>query len=387
MKNYSIRKFFNDIHLWLGIASGIIIFIICLTGTVLTFQEEIVEFIDSELYEVENKSAAYNLTNLISIIENENYVQVKEIIKYPEDDRTIIFSVIDSSNIKNSTEKKIRPEQISVNQYTAKSNGKLADGRGAKLVHFIEEIHRFLLMGPKIGRAITGAATVIFVILCFSGLWLWFPKKIKQWNKLKFWKQGFIIKTTNWKRINYDIHNTFGFYLLVPLLIMGFSAFIWSYEWYYEGLEKVLGNKLGKARFDKTVVIDKVQNIDSKMVIEDLLKIADKELNYGALVYRITLPESSDKSMMIRKKPAGFFRFDAADKIQINPYNGEIIDIERFDNYSFGSKAAQLIRSIHIGSFYGTFTKWIYFFACLIATSLPVTGTIIWLNKLKNRKS
>ncbi|HXS57859.1 MAG TPA: hypothetical protein VN726_17115, partial [Hanamia sp.] len=38
------------------------------------------------------------------------------------------------------------------------------------------------------------------------------------------------------------------------------------------------------------------------------------------------------------------------------------------------------------GSIYGMFTKLLYFFACLIATTLPVTGTIIWINKLKKKK-
>ena len=40
-KKYTVRKFINDVHLWLGIGSGIILLIICLTGTVLTFEEEI----------------------------------------------------------------------------------------------------------------------------------------------------------------------------------------------------------------------------------------------------------------------------------------------------------------------------------------------------------
>ena len=40
-KKYTIRKLINDIHLWLGIGSGIILFLVCLSGTILTFEEEI----------------------------------------------------------------------------------------------------------------------------------------------------------------------------------------------------------------------------------------------------------------------------------------------------------------------------------------------------------
>ncbi|MGZ5221534.1 MAG: PepSY domain-containing protein, partial [Chitinophagaceae bacterium] len=44
------------------------------------------------------------------------------------------------------------------------------------------------------------------------------------------------------------------------------------------------------------------------------------------------------------------------------------------------------IKAIHVGNVYGTLTKIIYFIACLIATSLPITGTMIWLNKLRKKR-
>ena len=40
-KKYTIRKFINDVHLWLGLGSGIILFLVFLSGTFLTFEEEI----------------------------------------------------------------------------------------------------------------------------------------------------------------------------------------------------------------------------------------------------------------------------------------------------------------------------------------------------------
>ena len=44
-----------------------------------------------------------------------------------------------------------------------------------------------------------------------------------------------------------------------------------------------------------------------------------------------------------------------------------------------------MIKPLHLGEVYGSFSKILYFIACLLATSLPVTGTIIWLNKLKKK--
>ncbi len=51
-KEFSWRKLFNDLHLWLGIASGLVIFIVCLTGTIYTFCTEVEEALEPAKYTV-----------------------------------------------------------------------------------------------------------------------------------------------------------------------------------------------------------------------------------------------------------------------------------------------------------------------------------------------
>ena len=67
-KAYTFRKFTNDIHLWMGIGSGIILFLVCLSGTFLTFEEELKALTVKE-FKVENtakqkKSFETLITNL-----------------------------------------------------------------------------------------------------------------------------------------------------------------------------------------------------------------------------------------------------------------------------------------------------------------------------------
>lgn len=56
-----VRKFFNDIHLWLGLASGLIVIVVCFTGTVYVFNTEIREMSASHLYRVEAEAGAVAL--------------------------------------------------------------------------------------------------------------------------------------------------------------------------------------------------------------------------------------------------------------------------------------------------------------------------------------
>ena len=89
---------------------------------------------------------------------------------------------------------------------------------------------------------------------------------------------------------------------------------------------------------------------------------------------------------MITKTKTGFFAPAAGDRLVINRYTGAVEKTEIFRNKPFNERVAGSIKAIHVGNVYGTFTKLIYFIACLIATTLPITGTLIWLNKLKKRR-
>jgi uncharacterized iron-regulated membrane protein len=47
------RKLFNDIHLWLGLSSGLIVIAVCFSGTVYVFNTELTERAAPHLYRVE----------------------------------------------------------------------------------------------------------------------------------------------------------------------------------------------------------------------------------------------------------------------------------------------------------------------------------------------
>lgn len=67
----------------------------------------------------------------------------------------------------------------------------------------------------------------------------------------------------------------------------------------------------------------------------------------------------------------------ATDVLVLDLY-GSVLLKEFFSEKPLNVQFASLIKPIHTGEIFGIFSKWIYFIACLIATSLPVTGTLIW---------
>ena len=379
-----VRKFLNDIHLWLGLGSGLILFIVCLTGTIYTFHSEIDEWLNSDKYHVDVLATPpLTVEELVATLGQQVDGQVASVTIPPSPEQTYQFSVRKGGERRGTT--------FLVNQYTGEVLGDTKSG-ASEFFMIMFRLHRWLLMDTNIGRPIVGWSTVIFVFLILTGLVIWVPQKVKSW------RQGLKIKwSANWKRINHDLHNALGLYTAIFLLIMALTGLQWSFEWYRTGLQSILGVEQparrggpgpgGETQKDKANKED--QNVDHAAIgtplsFERLIQRADLELSYKG-TYRIDIPEADGKSVKISKYHSGFFASPASDNLSLDAFTGDIQSKEIFSEKPFNLQVARSIKALHVGDVFGAFSKIIYFISCLIATSLPVTGTLIWINKLKKK--
>ena len=372
-KKYTLRKFINDIHLWLGIGSGIILIIICLTGTVLTFEKEIKDLFSEEIT-VSPHPTQLTIEDMTEILSSEGDVMRVNI--NPDPTKPYEFSVKTSKEDRRGT-------PYFLDQYTGtfiKSPPNVLDG--FFLTNF--KLHRWLLFDIPIGRPIVGIATIIFLILSITGIVIWFPKKKLKKLKLKHLKPGLKIAwRAKWKRINHDLHVTLGFYTAIFLVIMSLSGLFWSFEWYKDAGSAVLGTEVFGGRGGGPKIASKVDDPTTKVGFEKILEITERELPFvGTTVLQI--PSNDQEIYSVRKYHDQDFMETATDELKIDR-DGTVISKEIFSEKPLNVQIASSIRAIHIGNIFGWFSKTIYFVSCLIATSLPVTGVIIWLNKMKKK--
>lgn len=404
---HKTRKLFNDIHLWLGLSSGLIIFLVCLSGTIYTYNTEIREMAAPHLYKVEAQSNKKELDDLVNTIKQEYPGEITGLSIPSSPNRSYAFT------LRPPNDKSRFGITYYVNPYTGALLGTSeTKTKTDELMGYLFSLHRWLLLDKiekpifcslenrKLGSYITGGATILFTLGLLTGMVIWFPRKIKSWRK------GLKIKfNSNWKRINHDLHNSLGLYALVFLLLMGLTGPQWSFDWYRTGLRKSLGTyqespkagskSEGKKHEGKTNPSEKDQlknnDVDENkasleyLPLEDYLASASASLNYKA-DYRLSFPKSSEDPIQVRANKTGFFAPAAADEIEINRKDASVLTIALFKNKAFNERISGSIKALHIGNVYGQFSKLIYFLACLIATSLPVTGTLIWINKMKKTK-
>ncbi len=376
---FSFRKLINDVHLWLGIASGLVLFIVCLTGTIYTFRSDIEEMLEPEKYSVTvpADAAVIPINKLITTLEQQQQGKVVSLEIPADKAESYRVSIAPPQTENPEGERGGRPTSYYVNPYTGAILG-TTESPASEFFGTVMKMHRWLLMGDSVGRVIVGISTIIFAILCLSGIILWWPKKLKNW------KQGFKVKTSaNWKRINHDLHNTFGFYSFILLLIMALTGLCWSFEWYRDALGKVMGAEVFKGRREKPLSTFAGADVTT-LSPEDFIVRANALLPFEGNI-RLSLPSDDSTAVVVTKSKAGFMALNASDKVQLDQHNGEALKVDIFAEKPLNEQIVSLIKPLHLGDVYGTFSKILYFLACLIATSLPVTGTLIWINKLKKK--
>lgn len=363
MKKFKLKKIVRQLHLILGLTSGLVVFIVGLAGATLAFEEEAREIFQHDFYHVKQ-------------VENQRlpFKQMQDTVKahYPKAKITSIrFTETKDAAIIFYSKKDIA---ISINPYNARIIG--VQDLETDFFTVILALHTHLLLGD-FGAVIIKANVLIFFIMCVSGLILWWPKQAR------FFKQATTInlKTKNWKRLNWDLHSVLGFYALIILLLISLTGMFFVYDTVKNTVAFITGGKVAKEGKIKIEAQDQKHfNIDKAYQY--------MVLNYpGAQVTFITPAVTKTDAIRVQMRyPYTIVRHQ--NTVYFNPYNGKVLKTDLFKNYTGYDEIAASTYNLHTGRFklIGIGSKIIYFFAGLIAAFLPVTGFMIWLGKRRKTK-
>ena len=356
------------LHLWLGIASGIIVLVISITGCILVFETEIKGMLDARLNVVpQHESKMLPPSAIVSVISAAMPGKEVHSFWYHGLSKTVTVTLEDDVT-------------IYVNPYT----GVLIPHKDHdEFFHVVDALHRNLMLGREIGKPIVGWATFIFFFLLISGMILWWPKK---WNRSNRDKSFKIKWKAKFKRINYDLHNVLGFYTLLIALLMAMTGLCMSFLWFSKSVYWLTGGEgeAGRRRPTKEVMAP---------ATAPALVNADKI--WYKVRSEIALHNKNDIIIHPAEKPdeliyactdmfAGTWRdlyFEPA-TLQLAKQSAK-----RIGDLPFPDQVRKLNYTLHVGAFGGLTTKIIYFICSLVCATLPLTGFYIWWGKKRKKKS
>ena len=400
-----MKILFRNIHLYLSLAAGLIIMMSCLTGAILVFEHEIEHALNNGRYEVEAKGSRLPLSVLVkNALESTSKAKLASIKVYSDAGRSVEIGLMtpekkDSKGAKAEGEHKEHEKQgkqegpgkrtgekkmqkgggkpnliVYVNPYT----GKVIEVFNRKKSFFmtIEMLHRWLLSGNDgIGKKVVGFSTFFFFFILITGIILWWPKTkaiLRQRLKIK--------ANSGWKRFNHDIHIVAGFYTSIFLIVIVLTGLAMSFNWINKGIFTLTGTKMENPEPPESVYQAGVKPIAVDLAYNQLAgSIKNAEF------INIRMPKDSIGAVSATALPKGALE-TAFDTYYIDQFSGKIIGQNKAADKNLGQKIRSYVKPVHTGGVFGMPTKILSFIICLLAFTFPITGVIMWLNRLKGEK-
>lgn len=387
------KKIFRKVHLWLSVPFGIIITLICFSGAMLVFEQEITYASNSDFYKVDA-----NGRKPIPIDDLANAVQATL-----PDSVEVMGAVVSASpsDAYRFNLSKPRRASIVVDQYTGEIRGKV---KRPPFFDVMFRLHRWLLNPPAKesiawGKMIVGISTLMFVFVLISGIVVWWPRTRKAIvNSLK------INASHGWRRFWHGLHVAGGMYALILLLAMALTGLTWSFGWYRTGFYKVFGVELpqnGGTHHGEKSKPDKERKSGKKSrekwdgntgaTVKD--EKEEQFTNWQKAFDELSGKYSSYKSITIGNGTAsvnldGLGNSRASDRYEFDTKNGNITNTQLYTDSKRDGKIRGWIYSVHTGSWGGLLTRILTFLAALLGASLPLTGYYLWIKRLnaKSRK-
>ncbi|GGI22669.1 PepSY-associated TM helix domain-containing protein [Pedobacter mendelii] len=383
-KKSRIRKISDWLHLWLGIASGLVVFHLGITGCIFAFQKEITEFIHKKeiFVDVPAKTQTKPLSVLKATAEKAlgGNKKISFITTYKQPNKAWEFGAFKAGDPKafwyfDSID---YYDLVLINPY----NGKVTLVADHKYEFFaiIKMLHWSFLINHPIGQQIIGWATLIFVFLLISGIVMWWPKNLKKSNFDKSFKVKWSAK---FKRINYDLHNVLGFYVMIICLMLALTGMVWAFKWFQTTIYVVASRSITPpARVN--VESDSTKSI-SAIPFDIAFETAKEQFKEFD---RIGMsPAGPGKATIYATGYHGNETYWNFDVIQFDQYCGKLLHRKTQTDKNAGEALIGMNYDIHVGAILGLPGKILAFFASFIAASLPITGFIIWWGKKKKKKN
>lgn len=366
----SFKKAILFIHRWLGFITGLVVFIVSITGCIFCFQDEIQDAVHSWR----------KVTPVAQPYLEPSILKGLALCKYPEATANYIYYFgVDRPASVIANVPKTGFTYIYLNPYT----GQVLHAECIKDNFFtiIEDIHLYLLLPAKIGGLVVGVSVILFVLIMITGIILWWPKRKSDR------KRSFTIKwNSRWRRVNYDLHNVLGFYATAIIIILAITGLGVDFDWMDKGIYKVanLGQTYAnEIRFFKSDSLFK-SAIKGKPIIDEAFLMTERR-SPQAQMFLISYDNTVSGVINITAYHQSL-HFGNSDFFVFDKYNGKLLQYLPNTKKSLGMKMNDLNYDVHVGQALGLFGKIIAFLASLICASLPITGFIIWLGKKKKSK-
>ncbi len=202
-----LRRAIFQVHLWCGIALGLYILVISVTGSVLVYWNEL--YLAATPDPVISQGSGSRLTDDQLAAAARHWYPGYRVVKLSR-----------SRNLDQAVDVGLqRGNQIKHRLFDPRSGSDLGDAvpLGMRVVSTVLDLHDNLLAGQA-GRMVNGIGAFAALALTITGLVIWWPGR-------KTWRRGLTLhRGAGWKRQAWHLHSMIGFWSFGFTILFGLSG-------------------------------------------------------------------------------------------------------------------------------------------------------------------
>jgi len=344
-----LRKSVFWVHLVCGVATGLVILMMSVSGVLLTYERQMLEWADNRSHPAIDSSAGprQSIDSLIA------EAQVQD----PAFPAASIAISSDSSKAVVLSAGRGGGSRL-VDPYT----GTLLGEGATDLRSFFSSVtgwHRWFnadreSRGPW--RALTAGSNLAFLFLLLSGLYLWLPR-VFRWTALRvhLW---FNPKVQNAKARDYNWHHVFGFWTAIPLVVIVYTATVFYFDWSSNLLYRAFGDEppqrggVALAHHGGAHTSGDPQLAGGALTFDELMGNAMQQVDDWQRI-SMNLPEDGAGTVRFTIDRGTGGQPQHRHTLVLETATGRVSSWEPFESQSAGRRARSWVRFLHTGEAFG----------------------------------
>lgn len=370
-----LRNLWYQLHWLIGISFGVVLAVVGVTGGILSFEQPIIKALSHGVMTVVAPGNSLPLAPDALVAAIHRQAPGKSIASLGfsparNDAVAVSFAYTDG-----------RGNTVYANPYTGALLGE-AHGRG--FMQKVRSLHRWVLLDIKTGRPMVGIATALLVMLCLSGLYLRWPRRMANWRTwltFNFRQKG--------RSFLWHMHAVLGTWALLLYLLAALTGLWWSFGWYRSGVYQLAGVEQPQRR-DTPRAESKpgsraaTPDLHLDGVWQTFLATVGHDGYQGA---RLSMPKSATGNVDISYLPTDAPHPRASNSMVIDAVTDRVVKHDRYAGRRAGEKFIASIFPLHSGEFFGKPGLVAMMVASLGMPMFAITGWMLYLDRRRKRKA
>ncbi len=365
----TLRKVIFWLHLVLALAAGVVIMSMAVTGMLIAFEPQIVEFSERAVRRVSPAANAVRMS-LDSVL-----TQARQVHPDVRPERI---------GIRNDPQASVAVSfgreagTVYVDPYTGDVLGGESWVHG--FLHTVEQWHRWLA-SRDIWRPVTGASNLVFLFLVISGFYLWWPRN---WNPKSLKAVTVFNSRLTGKARDWNWHNVIGFWCAPILFITTVTGAIMSYQWANDLLYRATGNEPPPTRERRSE--KEALGPEPTTVSLDSLVNAVQAQAPGWVSVSMRFPKHDGDSMSASVQEPPTWQPAPRSQLVFDSKTGAVKKWKPFAEENAGRQARTFVKSLHTGQAGGILGQILAFIGAMGAGFLVWTGFALSYRRFFKRR-